>query len=275
MNKGKEKLYYFDVAKRLEIYLELARKPVGIKFLFTEEEYNAFDSTTKDTAMTYCTMVRNGALGESFKAKKINFACHTGGKALGVMEIFKADVSGQRHADKGVYKDIFVSKNVHEDMVYCKHEAYGVGIKPLEDYDVDPDVVIIVTNAYGIMRLVQGKAYHLGQTKNIKMTGMNAICQECTSYPYETDDINISALCSGSRHVCQWGKDELAMGIPISKLSYIVDGVVRTSNPMDRNEDKERIEKQLDGEGDIRYNQNYYTGAFKSFKCNKDIFGSK
>ena len=103
---------------------------------------------------------------------------------------------------------------------------------------------------------------------------MNAICQECTSYPYKINDINISALCSGSRYVCQWKKDELGIGIPFNKLSYIIDGIVRTSNPMDRNEDKIRIEKSktdinIGIKEEILYNQNYYTGGYKSYKSNK------
>ena len=274
MKSNKEILYNESLAKKLEIYLDLIRKPVGIKFLYSEQEFNDFDSYTKDTAMPYCTMVRNATLGQSLKAKAINFACHTGAKALVVMDVTQDDISGQRHADKGVYKDLSISRIVHKDMVYCQRKAYGIGIKPLENYSINPDIVIVITSGYGIMRLVQGNAFHFGQTKNIKLTGMNAICQECTSYPYKINDINISALCSGSRYVCQWKKDELGIGIPFNKLSYIIDGIVRTSNPMDRNEDKIRIEKSktdinIGIKEEILYNQNYYTGGYKSYKSNK------
>lgn len=278
MNNCINELNYENISEKLMAYLDLDRKPVGITFLFSKEEFDEFDVPTKDTAMTYCTMVRNASLNQSFKAKAVNFACHAGAKALGVMEITDDNVAAaQRHANEAAYKDINVSKNVHKDMVYCDHVAYGVGIKPLDKYTVDPDVVIIVTSGYGIMRVIQGRAYHLGQTKNIKMTGMNAMCQECTSYPFMTDDINVSPFCSGCRHVCQWEKEEMGIGIPISKLNIILDGIINTSNPMDRNKDKKRIEKytfekNLNDQSKVRYNKNYYTGAYKSYSDNNKLF---
>jgi uncharacterized protein (DUF169 family) len=275
MKNNKDKIDNLELARKLEIYLDLTRKPVGIKFLFTEQEFDEFESDTKNTAMPYCTMVKNATLGKSFKANITNFACYTGAKALGVMNITNDDISGQRHARQGVYKDFCISRNVHKDMVYCQHKVYGVGVKALEEYSIDPDVVIIITSGYGIMRLVQGRAFHFGQTKSVKLTGMNGICQECTSYPYEINDINISGICSGSRHVCQWKKDELGVGIPFNKLSYIVHGIIQTSNLMDRNEDKKRIAKLIDKfniniDEKILYNQNYYTGVYKSYKHNID-----
>lgn len=273
MKNDIQNLNYENITKHLITYLDLHRQPVGVKFLYSKDDFDEFDAPTKDIAMPYCTMVRNATQNKSFKAKKTNFACHTGAKALGVMKITEDDESAQRHVNMGVYRNINVSEKVHNDMVYCNHEAYGVGIKPLGEYTTDPDVVVIITSGYGIMRVIQGKAYHLGQTKNIKMTGMNAMCQECTSYPFVTNDINISVFCSGCRHVCQWEKEDLGIGIPINILGIIVDGIISTSNPMDRNVDKKRIEKFrtkecINNEQNVIYNKNYYTGAYKSYSNN-------
>lgn len=103
------------------------------------------------------------------------------------------------------------------------------------------------------------------------------MCQECTSYPFMTDDINVSPFCSGCRHVCQWEKDKMGIGIPISKLNIILDGIIQTSNPMDRNSDKKRIEeyitkKSINEQDKVIYNKNYYSGVYKSYSDNTKLF---
>ena len=76
-----------------------------------------------------------------------------------------------------------------------------------------------ITNPYNAMRITQGYAYHNGHIKNVQFGGIQGICQECTTRPFENNEVNISMLCSGTRCVAQWQKDELAIGIPFNKLS--------------------------------------------------------
>jgi len=118
------------------------------------------------------------------------------------------------------------------------------------------------------MRIVQGHAYHNGQVKNIKLAGMQAICQECTSYPFETNDINISLLCAGTRLLAQWEESELGIGMPFHKFSEIVDGIEKTINPIERNKNKRIIEEKikenkLEDQVEIIYNKNYDDGLYK------------
>lgn len=247
------------------------RKAVGIKFLFDKKEYDDFDADENKGMMPYCTMVRNATNGRSVKANIDHFACVTSARALGLIKPNNDAISGRVHREMGVYSDLTISRSVAKDMVYCEHEIYGVGIKPLEEYTEEPDVLIIVTNPLNVMRILQGYTYHNGQVKTIKMAGMQAICQECTSYPYETNTINTSMMCSGTRHVAQWGEDEMAVGIPYNKFKYVVDGIRNTVNPMEKNDRKEKIEKRLTENNlhsliDIEYNKNYYTGVYTRIK---------
>lgn len=252
----------------LNSLLELDRKVVGIKFLFDKEEYENFNANTTNRIMPYCTMVRNASLGEGIKVNIHNIACASAARALGLIEVNNDVISGRTHSKMGVYKDLCVSRSVAKNMVYCKHKVYGVAIKPLEDYEENPDVVIIITHPFNTMRIIQGNAYHNGQAKQIKVAGMQAICQECTSYPYEINDINISMMCSGTRHVAQWDKSEMGIGIPYNKFSTIIDGIKNTVNPMERNNEKKKIEQKLKENNlkslvEIQYGKNYYTGVYK------------
>lgn len=170
-----------------------------------------------------------------------------------------------------VYKNLCVSRSVAKDMVYCQKSIFGVGVLPAKEWQTNPDMVIIVTNPGNAMRILQGYAYHSGQLKEIKMAGMQAICQECTSYPYEKDQVNLSMMCSGTRHVGRWGEDEMGIGIPYSQFATVADGILQTLNPMENSQNKKKILTKLKKENRtsdyvINRKENYYRGAYQGIK---------
>ena len=261
--------------KWLDILLDLQRKPVGIKFHLYDFDYDSAKSKESTVGTPYCTAVRNAALGKGCKMTAEHMACFSSARALGLMELDHDTVSGYRYSKLGVYKDLCVSRNVARERVYCKHKAYGVEIAPLSDYvNYDPDVVIIITNPYNAMRITQGYAFHNGSIKNVKFSGMQALCEECTTRPFENNEVNFSMLCSGTRCVAQWQKDELGIGIPFNKLPLIVDGLKNTFNHMDQNPEKRLIESKLkkygiEDEVNIIYGKNYYTGNYGTLEMKK------
>lgn len=64
------------------------------------------------------------------------------------------------------------------------------------------------------MRIIQGYSHFHGYTTNLQTVGLQAVCQDLTTYPYNTQDINITFLCPGTRLVANWQQDELGIGIP-------------------------------------------------------------
>lgn len=247
---------------RLNCALDLERKAVGIKFLHTEEDYHLAAAKPITVPINYCVMVRLATQGRAMKASGNNLACLAGARALGLTEIDAYHRSGQNGKKIGLYHDMSTAKRARDGMSYCDHQAFGVMVKPLEDYDSEPDVVIVVSHPYNIMRIVQGYSYYNAIQPAFKMTGNQAICSESTAYPYLSNDINVSLLCIGTRHKAGWGDDELAVGFPISLFNRIVDGVMNTVNIMEDNQKKAVIEKKLlENEIDdleIKYDYNYY-----------------
>ena len=271
----KTKVKAVEANEWLEILLELKRKAVGIRFLFDREDYEKSTASGIKGTIPYCTAVRNAASGKNSKLHLDNFACLAAARALGLMQNDPDNMSGKRHSDMGVYENIVVSRSIAKDMVYCKHNVYGVEVRPLEDYKENgPDIIVLITNPYNAMRIVQAHAYTKGQLKNIKMAGMQAVCQECTSYVHERNEINLSMLCSGTRCVSQWNKEELGLGIPFQQVGDILYGLIQTVNPMENNNDKKVIQEKLKSAGkelgfEIEYNKNYYTGVFVSGNSKK------
>ena len=253
----------------LDILLDLRRSPVGIRFLATADDYAASPFPEFDTAPPYCRIVRDAGLGQSRKFTAAHLTCVAAGRALGLAKPDEDALSGTRYRRMGVYENLGVSRQVIKNMVYCAHSPYGVEAAPLHAFlESDPDVVILVTTPYNAMRILQGNAYHRGHLKQIKMAGMQAICEECTSYPYESGEINVSMMCSGTRFAAKWGKDELGVGIPFQLLAQVIDGLKKTATHMDRDSEKAQIEEKMTHYGVIDrpklvYGKNYYTRAFQ------------
>ena len=246
--------------------LGLKRRPVGVSLLKTEACYQACGFAEPKYGLPYCTAVNNASRGRSYKLDLKHDRCAASAVALGLKPVEEYRLSGQMHLDLKVYKDLAVSRSVAQDMVYCQEQNYGVAVCPLGDCQSAPDLVLIVANAKAAMRILQGYAYHFGQLKNIKMAGMCAMCQECTSYPLVHKQVNLSMLCSGTRCVGRWDENEMAVGIPAEQLPQIIDGIWHTVDPMEPEARKKQIKESLAAAGldcpEIDLKHNYYSYSY-------------
>lgn len=254
----------------IESYLDLDRKPVGIKFFFDQEEFDNFEVNQRDRKVTYCNSVQLASKGHEMKLTKENQGCPNGAFALNFTDVPPPISSGKGRFSKNIYKDIETSKQINDDMKFMEERPYGIAVMPLESYKIDPDVVIVVGSSYNVMRMIQGHGFFNGYTNNLRTVGLQAVCQDLTTYPYNTDDINISLLCPGTRLVADWVADEIGIGIPFGKWFEIVEGVKETTNPFERDNNKEAIIKRLEERGldtsGIKLNENYDDGSYSGGK---------
>lgn len=259
-----------DAISKAYCALELKRKIVGIKLLKSKEDFDAADASSLGNKMNYCVLVKLTMMGRSFKAGLDKFGCLSSARSLGMIEAAENWLSGCVYKEQGMYNDITTSKKVVENTTNISEKVYGIMVKPIEQFSEEPDTVLIVTNPYNTMRLIQGYAFNYGTYKNFKMVGLHAFCSELTAYPYESGEINVSILCAGTRRMAGWGKDEMGIGIPYSKFSRMIEGLYETINIMEPNEDKAIIEQKIkkDNRNDleIEYNKNYYTGLYLTGK---------
>lgn len=255
-----------DAVIKANCALKLDRKIVGVKFLFNEDEFKDVEAKKLEGKMPYCVMVKLAMLGRAVKATLENFGCLASARALGILEVDELVSSGRRYRESGLYQDLATSKNVFKNMTMCKHKAYGVMIKPVEEYNENPDIVLIITKPYNAMRIIQGYTHIYGCNTSYKMVGNQAVCSECTAYPFESNNINVSLLCSGTRFMGGWGDDEMGIGLPFNKFISVIDGIHATLNPTEPNEKKSEIELRLNDHGrtelEIEYDKNYYTGLY-------------
>lgn len=249
--------------------LLLQRRAVGVKFLFSEEEFNGADARQLTGKVNYCVMVKAAGNGYAIKARLENFGCLSGARSLGLAEDTEYNRSGRFYHEKGMYRDLATCKDVCDKMTACRHKAHGILLRPVEKYALpgeEPDIALLVASPYQAMRLLQGYTYHYGTCDAFKMAGNKAFCSECTAYPFEYNRINVSLLCSGTRFKAQWQDCDMAVGMPFSQLPFVVDGILKTVNSMEPDDKKEKIRKEMEAAGynclQIAFGRNYYTGLF-------------
>lgn len=260
--------------KLVESYLDLDRKPVGIKFFWNKEDFDNFNVKQRDRKVTYCNSVQLASKGESMKLTKANQGCPNGAFALNFTDVPEPIANGMGRFKKGIYDSPETSKKINDDMLFMNERTYGVAVMPLETFETEPDVVILVSSSYNVMRAIQGHGYANGYTDNLRTVGLQAVCQDLTTYPYNTQDINISLLCPGTRLVANWVPNEIGIGIPFKKWYEIVDGIKQTTNPFERDKNKEAIKARLEAQGldasELKFNENYDDGSYSGGKIDLD-----
>lgn len=254
-----------------DIYVALGprRQPAGVRFLYTPGQYEAAGVKELTRAVSYCNMVRMAGLGKSFKGTQAHSACPGGSIGTGLMEqnMYKRTGNSYSPDNLWLYDTIGTARQVLEDMLFMPADQYGLELRPLSGYlEHDPDVVIFVLNPFDAMRLIQGYSFHYGMKKDFRLSGNQAFCSELTAVPYRTNGINLSTLCSGTRHRCNWDSGELAVGVAYNKLPMLVDGLMATIAETEPKKRKLAITARAEEKGlslDVRHGREYFLRTTK------------
>lgn len=226
------------------ITLNLKRSIVGIRFLYIKEEYDAIDAPEPSVKCTFCSLTGRAMKGEITKGKVDSFSCQGGPEMLGMKPVPNYVRSGKQFTTFRMYEDSAVARQVQHDLCFVDQKIYGVLVGPLEQME-QVDVVMLLCDAWQMMRIVQGYTYHNGMAKNIGMIGNQGICSDLVSRPYVCNDLNISMLCAGSRLSTNALDSELGAGMPPHIFEDIVRGVMATVNPAMEDNRKRALLKQL------------------------------
>lgn len=245
----------------------LKRRIIAVKFIKSEEKYLKINATELLKPINYCQIVKaSTSSGKVIKVRENMLKCRSGARALGLEKNDQMNENGENWTRLGLHKNSNISKKIRENVEYIKENIKGILISPIEKIKEYPDVIIIIGNPYTMMRIAQGYTYAFGRMDNINIMGNQAICLESTSRPFLYKDTNISLLCIGTRHLAGWADQEMSVGIPIEQFEQIIEGVFKTVNIMENNDNKKEIDKNLEKlniDYNIIYSYNYYMDILK------------
>ena len=249
-------------AEKLYGLLQLENRVVGVKFVYTKEDYDAFAAQECIRPIAYCCAVRAATKGHSVKITKDTAGCEGSNKSIGFVEAPEDFFNGKTGKRLGLYGTEEIAAKVSQAVPMMPMGTYGIITKPLEFFEQEPQVVLIVCNAREMMRVIQGYTYTYGLADRLSFSGNRAVCVESTVTPILTDRINVSVLCGGTRYRARWTDHDMMIGIPISKLHGVVEGILQTVNPMELDWRKQEIENSLRKTGnldiDIIYGKTYF-----------------
>ncbi|MBQ3103727.1 MAG: DUF169 domain-containing protein [Oscillospiraceae bacterium] len=252
--------------KRLELALGLQRKIVGVKFLYNWAEYQDAGGEPYDKNTRFCVMVKRASEGGHYKCCPKNFACGRSRRALGIEENDPTTYSGEVYYSCGLYATRAVAKRAQKDTIFIRQQLYGIEIAPLEELS-EADVVIFFGDAYQLMRVAQGYAYQYGAMKNIGTVGNQGVCSDLCARPFETNDINVSFLCEGTRRACGWTRNDIGVGLPVNLFDPLTEGVLATLNLIETAAAKEEILARLDSPDALGVDID--PGAYYGVSCGK------
>lgn len=259
-----------DAVKKAYALLKIERRLVGIKLVYDKETFDQFDALEPSKPMYYCQAVHAACSGYKIKLSKTTSGCAGSSRALGFVPAQAEYYSGEASMPLGLYKELETSKSVALQIDILRSPLYGVIVMPLECFEEEPDTVMIFSNTREAMRVLQGYTAIYGYNNHYYMCGNQAVCVECTTYPYINQRLNLSMLCAGTRFRAGWKDHEVAMGLPYNQFEGLVDGLQYTVNAIERNARKFQIETQLNQDGlmdmDIRYGKTYFLAEDNSPK---------
>lgn len=234
------------LAEKMKAMLDLERLPVGVKLVYSKEDYDRYEAKELMRPMNYCVAVRCAGYGYSIKITAETSRCMGSTTALGFQPPPETFYDGTEGCEMGLFQDPSIASATSNQFHILTEPLYGIIIKPLEKFEEEkPDVVIVVTNPLESMRMLQGYTCTYGLQPGICASGNQAVCVECTAFPMMEDTINLSLMCSGTRHHAGWKETDMAVGIPYSKFKGTVEGIRNTINGTEPDERKAVIVENL------------------------------
>lgn len=263
--------------KKFYALIDIDRRIVGVKLLKDKSQFDSYDVVSLVNPLSYCVAVKSASLGHRIKFDKLRSGCAGSTRALGLEKPTDDFLDGSAPLRLGLFKDQEVAMKSALHTTNVLSNTYGVLVQPIEFFDKEdkPDVAIVIGKPRELMRIIQGYTYHYGINTNISMSGNQGVCVEATAYPLIHNTINMSFLCSGTRYLAQWKDEEATMGIPMSLLDNVIDGLYNTVNAVEMDKRKSEISKDLMsdyiGSMQMEYGKTYYTEYEKQKKKQREI----
>lgn len=230
-----------DLADALKTALLLPTSPVGVRIFGERATFDSWPWPHPDVQLHYCTAVRLASEGNTLALDRSDIACDTAPRTLGLEPGFFEDEFIESYVTAGLYRDRRVADAVLSDVVALRKTA-GVAVGPLDRFSASdpPDVVIVSTTPYGVMRIVQATAFH-GHPVRSTTIGMHGICSENTAAPILTGEVSVSLMCSGARYEAGWDEQMMSVGLPYPLLAEVVEGLLDTAERYETDDRKDAM----------------------------------
>lgn len=218
---------FAEAATVLKKYLKMDGSPVALRFATKKEDIPA-GIPEIDKTIRHCSMVNLARReGHIFYATAPKHECNGGAWALGLREITETLKNGEFYFRLGKFESSAACKRTIDRIPHIETgETYATLYAPLEKAPFTPQVVIIVSNPWSMLKLSQSTLFRMGGRINAEFAGIQSVCSDACAQTYLNGKVNFSLGCDGSRKFSGIDDAEMVMGIPAELLPEIVEGLV-------------------------------------------------
>ncbi|WP_299523169.1 DUF169 domain-containing protein [uncultured Methanobrevibacter sp.] len=213
-----------EYSKIIEEHVKLTCKVVAVKLLASKEDlpegYNLINEKIR-----HCEMIRKASLGEKFYSTIEQQACLGGAGAIGLRDMPPKLASGEKYFELGRFKDLKTAKSVTKKLSVIKDRYWGIVYSPLDEAIFKPDVIIIITEPVGGMKLAQTIVYSSGEKVTPNFAGIQSLCGDALANPFITGGINFTLGCDGSRKAADIKDNEMTIGISSKKIDEVISNL--------------------------------------------------
>ena len=210
--------------KVIEENVKLTCKVVAVKLLASKDDlpdgYNLIEEKVR-----HCEMVRKASLGEKFYSTIDEQTCLGGAGAIGLRDMPPKLASGEKYFELGRFKDLETAKAATEELSVIKDRYWGIIYSPLDMATFTPDVVLIITEPVGGMKLAQSIVYSSGDKVRPNFAGIQSLCGDALANPFITGGVNFTLGCDGSRKAADIKDNEMTIGISGKKIAEVISNL--------------------------------------------------
>ena len=121
--------------------------------------------------------------------------------------------------------DLETAKKLTAELSIVKDIHWGMIYAPLDEADFEADVIQVITEPVGGMKLAQSIVYKTGEKIKPSFAGIQSLCGDAFSNPYLNEDVNFTLGCDGSRKAADIKDNEMTVGISKAKIEEVVSGL--------------------------------------------------
>ena len=208
----------------IESKIKLDAKPVAMKLIKTEDDLpEGYDLI--DEKVRHREMVRKASLGNKFYSTLEEQMCLGGAGAIGLRDMPPKLANGEKYFSLGRFQDLETAKKLTSQLSIVEDEHWGIVYAPLDEADFEADVIEIITEPVGGMKLAQSIVYKTGEKITPSFAGIQSLCGDAFANPYITDGINFTLGCDGSRKAADIKDNEMTVGISAAKIDEVISGL--------------------------------------------------
>ncbi|NMB79295.1 MAG: DUF169 domain-containing protein [Methanomicrobiales archaeon] len=217
---------YTEAAEVLKTSLKLTGSPVAFRFVTKKEEIpegmQKFDKTVR-----HCTMVDHARReGKIFFATSENHECNGGAWSLGLREITETLKNGDFYFKLGKFESSAACKRTIDRVSHLENGyTYATLYAPLEKAPFIPQVILIISNPWAMLKLSQSTLFQRGGRIHAEFAGIQSVCADACAQTFLNGNVNFSLGCDGSRKFSGVADSEMVMGIPAELIPELVESL--------------------------------------------------